>query len=198
MFYIVYKTTHLETGKHYYGMHATAKVDDGYLGSGTWIKRAVKKYGVEAFKREIIQFCSSYEEMQNVERAVIAQHLNEELCLNIAFGGKGGWGSLNADEFANERRSKGGRKAGLNKNSQANLVPLDSNRAKKQAARLKEKYGDDYYVKLGARSVTDEKRRKLSEASAGKKLMNDGSIAKWVEPTNVQTLLDDGWVLGRK
>jgi hypothetical protein len=55
---IIYKTTNLVNGKIYVGQHYTS-ADDGYLGSGLKIIRAIKKYGKENFFRETIEFCTS-------------------------------------------------------------------------------------------------------------------------------------------
>jgi hypothetical protein len=59
MFYTVYKTTNLINGKIYVGLHITNNLEDDYLGSGSQLKSAVKKYGKENFKREIIHLCKS-------------------------------------------------------------------------------------------------------------------------------------------
>lgn len=54
MFHIIYKTTNLLDGKFYIGAHSTEILEDGYLGSGKYLKRAVLKYGRENFAREIL------------------------------------------------------------------------------------------------------------------------------------------------
>ncbi len=41
--------------KKYIGLHV-GKVDDGYIGSGTYFQNAIKKYGIENFKRQILYF----------------------------------------------------------------------------------------------------------------------------------------------
>lgn len=51
MIFYIYKVTNIINGKYYIGQHRTKKLNDGYLGSGTNIIRAIKKYGKENFKK---------------------------------------------------------------------------------------------------------------------------------------------------
>ena len=52
---IIYKITNLINDKIYVGQHKTS-ADDGYLGSGTILKRAINLYGKENFNRETLEF----------------------------------------------------------------------------------------------------------------------------------------------
>lgn len=53
----IYKTTNLVNGKFYVGKHSTDNLNDGYLGSGNFLKKAIKKNGRKNFKREILEKC---------------------------------------------------------------------------------------------------------------------------------------------
>lgn len=86
----IYKTTNLINNKIYIGQTMRQNSDD-YLGSGTIIKRAIKKYGSENFKKEIIQTCESKEELDIQEKFWINE-LNSirPNGYNICDGGQGG------------------------------------------------------------------------------------------------------------
>lgn len=42
-------------------------MNDGYLGSGLVLQNAIKKYGRENFKREILEFCENEEQCYELE-----------------------------------------------------------------------------------------------------------------------------------
>jgi group I intron endonuclease len=58
---IIYMTTNLVNGKKYIGRDS--KNNPKYIGSGRLLKKAIKKYGKSSFKKEILEVCSSYEEL---------------------------------------------------------------------------------------------------------------------------------------
>lgn len=91
MFYLVYKTTNLVNGKFYIGSHQTTRINDGYLGSGKILKKALKKYGRQNFKREVIASCVSTKASREVEghfvRYAILKY--KRMCYNRSFNGTG-------------------------------------------------------------------------------------------------------------
>lgn len=94
MKHFIYKTTNKINKKYYYGAHSTEK-DDDYLGSGTALNDAIKKYGKNNFVREIVCYCSSVEELYSLEEKIIAKHLGNKMCYNLKPGGKSGWYNVN-------------------------------------------------------------------------------------------------------
>lgn len=70
-FYGIYKITNLVNGKMYIGQHMTDNLDDGYMGSGLHLKRAVKKYGKSNFRKEWMMFCEDEEELNYMERVFV-------------------------------------------------------------------------------------------------------------------------------
>lgn len=63
----VYLTTNLINGKKYIGQRKFSRGHEKYLGSGTAIKKAIKKYGVNSFSREILCVSYSKDELDNWE-----------------------------------------------------------------------------------------------------------------------------------
>jgi len=92
MLYLVYKTTNLLNGKYYIGTHRTEDRSDGYLGSGTLLKRAISKYGEDKFTREILFEANTTKEMFEKERELVVIAKDS---YNLQDGGFGGWEYIN-------------------------------------------------------------------------------------------------------
>ena len=93
MFYIIYLITNLLNDKTYIGKHGVTDYlsDDGYMGSGKMILSAIKKYGKENFKKDILAICSCEKASYLLEIEYIGIYKKIGKCeYNIAIGGKGG------------------------------------------------------------------------------------------------------------
>ena len=107
MIYTIYKITNKINGKFYIGMHKTTNLDDGYMGSGVLISRAIKKYGIENFSKEILHIFDNEEDMIAKEKELV---VISEQTYNIAEGGKGGFSYINKNDLSDY--SAAARKAG--------------------------------------------------------------------------------------
>jgi hypothetical protein len=166
MKYTIYQITNSINGKIYIGKHQTDNIDDGYMGSGKNLKRAIKKYGIKNFVKKILYVFDSEEEMNYKE----AELVTEEFCLredtyNICVGGQGGFSYINnnPDKFLTEKR----------------LNSLLSN--KERSERLKKKYRTDVeFYKKQYKIIVDagKKARKNNPLGTfyGKKHSNQTKI----------------------
>jgi len=92
---IIYKTTNLVNGKIYVGQ--SKYNNPRYYGSGKRLALAIDKYGIENFKREIIEECNTQDELNEREKYWIKE-LNcrdRSIGYNITAGGDGGPGGPN-------------------------------------------------------------------------------------------------------
>lgn len=87
----VYKIIEIDTNKVVYvGQHKTNNIKDNYMGSGILLARAYNKYGVEKYKKEIIEFCDTTQTLNEKEEYWIDKLNTCVNGYNIAKGGTGG------------------------------------------------------------------------------------------------------------
>jgi len=95
-YYTVYETVNKETGKSYRGFHETDDPYDGYLGSGKYLKRAIKKHGIEKFEKFVLYVFDNKEGMAKKEAELVDdEYLRTHDTYNLKRGGDGGWDYLN-------------------------------------------------------------------------------------------------------
>lgn len=176
MKYFIYKTTNLINHKTYIGIHQTENINDGYIGSGLHFLRAVKKYGKNNFKREIIEFCSSYSELLDKEKT----YVNEK------------W----VNDKSNYNLKTGGQSAGI----------LSEESKIKISNTLKSKYASGELVSRNVAPyiATDEQKRQISETlkerykkiehpTAGKEPWNKGKKGVQIPWNKGKKGVQDGW-----
>jgi len=86
----LYEIVNIKNGKIYIGVHRTDNIDDGYMGSGLNLKRSIKKYGIENFKKTILNFYNTYQEALDAEKKLVTlEFIERNDTYNIKEGGYG-------------------------------------------------------------------------------------------------------------
>lgn len=220
MKYTVYRITNQINGKIYVGCHKTSDLDDGYMGSGKILIRAIEKYGVENFTKEYLAVFDNSAEMFDME----AQLVNEEFVkrhdtYNLKEGGLGGFEYINNSnlngtnagvqrrlelledeewrEFMLEQQKKGRENMSAETKQKA---------AKKRTAAIRERFGDEAFKTFLGKTHSDEAKAKIGSANSklqrgegnsqfGSMWITNGIESKKVKKTDT---IPEGWKKGRK
>ena len=71
IYYLIYEITNLINGKNYIGQHITTDPNDNYMGGGVRIRAAIKKYGRENFKKEILLYAKNEATLNFFEKCLV-------------------------------------------------------------------------------------------------------------------------------
>jgi len=198
-FHYIYKTTNLINEKYYIGMHSTDNLDDGYVGSGKRLWYSIKKYGKENFKCEIIEILPNRKLLKEREKEIVNKELlSDENCLNLVFGGGGG--------FISECGYKKGAKKMLeiiwrDENFRKRKSEWKSKQSKELWANGILKYKDNWTgkkhkeetkIKIGFSNSIKQKGEKNSQF--GTQWITNGNENKKIKKIEVIPI---GWELGR-
>lgn len=97
--YLIYQITNLVNGKIYIGKHETFNLEDHYFGSGKYLAKAKKKYGLENLEFKILIDLKNREEMNLLEKMVVNEDfLKRDDVYNLNEGGDGGWDYCNSND----------------------------------------------------------------------------------------------------
>ena len=147
MHHIVYKVTCRVTHRYYIGLHSTANLDDGYLGSGILIRRSIKKHGKDAHVFEMLDSLATREDAAIREKTLIQAVLGKDpLLLNISEGGNGG----NKVVWTEARRRR-------QSQLMSNMPRTDTHCANISAS-------------LKGHALSDERKCRISESLTGRRL----------------------------
>ena len=192
--YTVYKTVNLVNKKFYIGVHKTENPMDGYLGSGTLLKRAIKKHGLENFEKEVLfEFQDAADAFAKEAELVTKELIESGISYNLKLGGEGGFDWINKNpELLVEVRRKGG-KATFAKNLTAGLKPSAEGLARRIAFNAGNKYS------LGSKR-TESTKKKMSDSNIGFNNSQFGSywINNGISAKKHRGDIPEGWVRGRK
>jgi hypothetical protein len=164
MQHFIYKTTHI-SGKYYIGRHSTKNINDGYLGSGRWVKSIKEKSNLS---REILEYCDDDKELIEKETLLIEQNISNPLCMN--WNDKGvGWSSKFNPSKLNPNRFAG------NKNPMKNEEVRN-----KVSASIKKGYADGRIHPLLGKNHSQETIDKIKKSKKGQK-PSEKAIQKSIE-----------------
>lgn len=131
---IIYKTTNTINGKIYVGKDCSN--NSKYLGSGSILKSAIKKYGKENFIKEILEECTSPEYLKEREIYWISKLNSRDPLIgyNISPGGDGFMkGVKQSDEHIKKEQTPTGERREATKQDQRFQRPIkDKNHGPKE------------------------------------------------------------------
>ena len=176
----IYKITNTRNSKAYIGQ-TNRNIEERVLrehlagkGKGSrLVKRAVKKYGKDAFAYEILHDGIIPEFLDDLEIEAIEKfNTIVPYGYNLTTGGEGGFHSVEACRKMSESRK--GKK--LSQSHRRNIsegskgrVCSEKTRRKLSEANAGKKHSDETLRKLKDKKVSEETRRKMAEAKKGKK-----------------------------
>lgn len=170
MDYCFYETTNLVNGKKYLGIHGSEDLtNDPYIGSGTLLQEAIRKYGRENFVRKDLKIFQTSQEARIWE----SEHITPKILkspdyYNIAPGGGGG--------------VKGARPYYVNKKRYL-VDPLAVSKFLEEHPNATEE-------------VPEEIRERSRQFNLGRITVNNGIEHKNVKPEELDEYIKDGWNVG--
>ena len=216
MFYTIYRVTNNISGKLYIGSHKTCDLNDGYMGSGKYLKRAIEKYGIDNFTKDILFVFQSPEEMYAKEAELVNEDfLATENTYNLKLGGFGGFDYINAnpEKYLTEKRL-----ASLRSEESAQVrqkkwrerydedesfreVVLNNARKANEAFKLKYPqgtFGGHVHKEDTKQLLSQKAKERLQDPAAnsqyGTRWITDGTENKKVKKVDS---IPDGWTAGR-
>lgn len=167
---IIYLTTNLINNKKYIGKDSNNNPE--YLGSGILLRKAIKKYGKENFKKEILETCSNTNDLNEKEKYFIKMYLAVESddFYNIHVGGDGG--NLIAGK-TNDEKNEIFKKISESNKGKLKGVKRSPESIEKGVKTLKESIKNKKYIPWNvgiSRPNSEDTKIKISHSKKGKKI----------------------------
>ena len=175
---IIYQITNKVNNKIYIGVHSTNDLNDNYMGSGTSIIAAIKKYGKKQFKKEILYYFRNPIDAYSKEAELVNESfVSRQDTYNLRCGGEGGRHSDEAKRKMSEAArgktfsDKHKRKMSEAAKKRKRFPHSEETRRKLSEATKGQKHTEETKRKLSdiRRNISDETRRKMSEAAKKRK-----------------------------
>jgi hypothetical protein len=202
-YHFIYKTTDTRNGNFYIGMHSTDNLDDGYVGSGTKLRRLIHKHGKKIFNIEILEFSPNRKLLKEREFEIVNSNLLlQKKCLNLK---PGGYGGLNNKEHAYNFHAAGGKKV-RQMFSKIHFDRLKTDEEYREKWRENVRKSGVWSGKIWqGRKHKEETKKKIGEINSKKQKGKNNSqfgtrwITNGIENKKIKTqdLIPDGWRLGR-
>ena len=170
MNHYVYEITNLINGMKYIGKRSCKCniEDDRYMGSSFIVKNAIKKYGIEKFKKEIVFICETEEEAYKKEEYYITlkDAVTSKSYYNLNGGGKGCGSGENNPRY--------GKTSSDYQRMRASQVHKGRVKSEKERCNIsKSKMGENN--PMYGKTFTEEHKRKLGDSRKGEKHWNYGN-----------------------
>jgi group I intron endonuclease len=199
----VYKWINVKNNKWYIGSHC-GDINDGYTASGTAIKRAFKKYGLDSFSREILYTGESYKEKEE-EILLELNAANDPLSYNLkntAIGGDVWVGRKDTEEYKEyiKKLSQPGEKNGMfgrNHSDEIKALISKINTGKKSwNAGIKGHMSKEHAMAFSRKGFkhSKETKKKMSESRNGSKNANAKKVT--IDNITYNSILDASLATG--
>ena len=210
MLHTIYKITNRLNGKIYIGKHSTNDINDNYMGSGKYIKKAIIKYGVENFIKEVLFIFNDEKEAYDMEKQIVNENFIKRIDVYNAIVGGDPFESIDSNiELRKDKNKKAA--ISMNRINWSNPEFRERNRERmiEQNKRLRKLgvlknppnwtgkiHREESKKKIGEKNSTNQKGEKNSQygtcwiyhVELGNKKINKIYLDEY---------LSNGWVKGR-
>jgi hypothetical protein len=161
MYHFIYKVT-CPSGKYYIGRHSTKNIDDGYVGSGKWIRSLKDR---SKLKREILEFCDE-NNIKFKEKQYLNEFVGKENCMNFNLSPVGfSYGELNPSKDKEIVAKRSLKLIGENNPTKREEVRKKMSESQKNSTKNTHNKG---------KKLSDEARKNMSQARNGLKFSEQG------------------------
>lgn len=168
MHYFIYQTTNTVNGKIYVGVHQTEDLNDGYLGSGKYLWRAIRKHGKNAFTRTVLESFANRTDAEVREAQIVnADFIARDDTYNMAIGGSGGSIDINRKPFTRKHTPESKQKmsralTGKKRSDDVKRHLAETNWAHHRSDEQREHAKHAGHLSQIARRATPEKQQEIS------------------------------------